>query len=153
MDLTAKTPEPRAAKSVGAASVSISRHSPRGPAKLSSEVGPETFLTQIREHLDQLRYRAAQRLARKAAGRFPGHPEIRRMHQALNEWTARSRPASGRDTSEEFEWLENPPASARGKWVALVGSEAVALADTLIEVVASLKSMELPKTPLIHRLD
>ncbi len=56
-------------------------------------------------------------------------------------------------TDEEFEWLRSPPQWARGKWVALLGSEAIASADTLAELVEALKPMELPRQPLVHHID
>ncbi len=155
MDPSAKSPLPMSAKGGDAASSSISRLSPREGEETASfvEHGTESILAEIRQHLDQLRYRTAQQLAREAAERFPDHGEIQTMHLALNEWSVKTRPASGRDTSEEFDWLRNPPASAHGKWVALVGSQAVALAESLAEVMAALKSMDLAQTPLIHRVD
>jgi hypothetical protein len=55
-------------------------------------------------------------------------------------------------THEEFAWLKSPPEWAYGKWVALVGSEAVAVADTLAEVDEILSSKTLAKTPLIHHV-
>ncbi len=75
------------------------------------------------------------------------------MNRGLNERQVRTRPATGQGRAEELEWLRNPPESVRGKWVALVGKEVVATADALAEVMESLKSMTLPKTPLVHRID
>jgi hypothetical protein len=76
-----------------------------------------------------------------------------RLNRGLNEWTVRRRPASGQGRSEEFEWLRNPPESARGKWVALVGGEMIAAGEALADVLELLKSMDLPKSPLVHRVD
>ncbi len=114
---------------------------------------PDDMLKRIRAHLVEGRYRTAQRLAGEAVARFPEHPEIRTMNRGLNEWKVRTRPASGQGRAEELEWLRNPPESARGKWVALVGSRLVAAGEALAEVMESLKSMDLPKTPLVHRVD
>lgn len=75
------------------------------------------------------------------------------MNRGLNQREVRTRPASGDGRSEEFEWLRNPPESARGKWVALIGSEMVAMGEALAEVMESLKTMNLPKTPLVHRVE
>ena len=75
------------------------------------------------------------------------------MNRGLNERRVRTRPATGQGRTEELEWLRDPPESARGKWVALVGNQVVATAEALAEVMESLKSMNLPKTPLVHRVD
>ncbi len=142
-------PVPMTAKSSGISTSS----SPAGLRNTSSKARAEVTLEEIRAHLGEGRYRTAQRLAKKAAARFPDHAGLRTMNRGLNERQVRTRTASGQGRAEEFEWLRNPPESARGKWVALVGNEVVAAAEALAEVMESLKSMNLPKTPLVHRVD
>ncbi len=100
-------------------------------------------------------YLPARSLAAEALKRFPDHDRVR---WAWNIFEQRGRarvgkggPEPGRE--EEFEWLRNPPQWARGKWVALVGSEVVASADTLAEVAASLRGQHFPRRPLAHRID
>ncbi len=107
---------------------------------------------EIRAHLLEGRFRTTQRLAREAASRFPEHPEIGRLQRALNERTASRKPASGRDLSEETVWLRNPPESVRGRWVTLIGTELVGGAKTLAELLEELRSKDLPREPLIHRI-
>ncbi len=75
------------------------------------------------------------------------------MHRGLNGGRASTYPSEGHSRREEFAWLRESPASARGKLVALVGSEMVACADTMSELMAALKSMNLPKMPLVHRIE
>ncbi len=110
-------------------------------------------MEEIRAHLGEGRYRTAQRLAKLAIAQFPDHAGLRTMNRGLNQRRVRTSPATGQGRSEELEWLRNPPESMRGKWVALVGNEMVAAAEALAEVMESLKSMNLPKTPLVHRVD
>ncbi len=153
MEPSAKSPLPMSAKRANGVSAPIPRSRRREEVAPCPEEGADGVLAAIREHLGELRYRAAQKLAREAAARFPDHGEIQTMHRALNDWSAETRPATGRDTAEEFEWLRHPPASAHGKWVALIGSQVVALAESLAEVIAALKSMDLAQTPLIHHVD
>jgi hypothetical protein len=74
------------------------------------------------------------------------------MNRALNEWTTGTNSSAGHDRSEEIAWLQDPPKAARGKWVALVGGEAVAMAKKLEDVMETLDSMVLPKPPLIHQV-
>ena len=157
MATTSDPPSPMIAKSgdsAGSASpTSSERPRQHDEQRLPPARRPGEQLKRIRAHLVEGRYRTPQRLAGEAAARFPEHPEIRTMNRGLNEWKVRTRPASGQGRSEEFEWLRNPPESARGKWVALVGSRMVAAGEALAEVMESLKSMDLPKTPLVHRVD
>ena len=49
--------------------------------------------------------------------------------------------------------LKDPPEWARGKWVALVGPEAVAVADTLDDLMTALGTKEYLKDPLAFRID
>ncbi len=157
MATTSDPPSPMIARSgdfAGSAyPASSERPRPREDQRLPSARRPDDMLEEIRAHLVEGRYRTAQRLAAQAAARFPDNPEIRTMNRGLNEWKVRTRPASGQDRTEEFEWLRNPPESARGKWVALIGRRMVAAGEALAEVMESLKSMDLPKTPLVHRVD
>ncbi len=136
-----------------ARSSGISTSTTVGSVKASSKARADAALEEIRTHLGEGRFRTAQRLAKVAVVRFPDHPGLRIMNRGLNERQVRTRPATGQGRAEELEWLRNPPESVRGKWVALVGNEVVAAADALAEVMESLKSMTLPKTPLVHRVD
>ncbi len=75
------------------------------------------------------------------------------MHRGLNRRRASTRPADGHSREKEFAWLRNPPESARGQLVALVDDEMVASAQTMSELMTILKSMDLPKMPLVHRIE
>jgi hypothetical protein len=110
------------------------------------------LLALIREHISMGRIVQARELAAKGAERFPGHAELANAHRVLAVGKATPRPGTEPSTDEEFEWLRNPPEWAYGKWVALVGREAVAVADTLAEVMDTIRSADLPKKPLVHHL-
>jgi len=157
MDPTHGPSSPMIARSLDSAKSTALRSSskprPEEEASIPPHAQPDAVVDEIREHLLEGRFRSAQGLAKAAAARFPEHPEIRKLNRGLNEWTARTKPASGRDMSEEFAWLCHPPVSTRGKWVALIGSEMVGAADTLAELVEYLRSESLPEEPLVHRID
>jgi len=122
---------------------------------LPPDACPDAIVDEILALLGEERFRSARRLAEEAIARFPEHRRVR------NAWTifdtrGKARVTSGGpepDTDEEFEWLRHPPEWARGKWVALVGREAVAAADTLAEVLETLRARTFPKRPLVHRVD
>ncbi len=123
-----------------------------GEGRVASD--PEAILGEIRSLLADGQVLKARRLAAEAASRFPGHAELQSAERVLNEGEA-TIGAGGPEprTDEQFEWLRHPPEWARGKWVALLGPRAVAAAETLGELVESLKSMSLPQQPLVHRVD
>jgi hypothetical protein len=157
MATESKSPSPMIAKSPDLSSsptpAGTRKASPRPGSSRVARTRPDALLEEIRAHLGEGRYRTAQRLAKSAAARFPDHAGIATLNRGLNERRVRTRPATGQGRTEELEWLKNPPPSAKGKWVALVGSQVVAAAEALAEVVASLEAMTLAKTPLVHRVD
>jgi hypothetical protein len=110
-------------------------------------------LNEIRSRLGDGHFRVAQRLAAEAAARFPEQPEVSRMNRALNERQVWTRPASGRDTAQEFRWLKNPPESVRGMWVAVLGSDVVAASENPEDLLDSLRSKDLSRSPLVLRVE
>ncbi len=112
-----------------------------------------TVLEEIRAHLENYRFRDAQRLAKEAASSFPEVPAVQKMNRALNDRRAKRRPSTGRDSTQDFLWLKDPPPEARGKWVALAGSEVLALGTKLTDLVESLSTEDLSKKPLLVRVD
>ncbi len=75
------------------------------------------------------------------------------MNRALNHRKIRTHPATGRDTAQEFRWLKKAPESARGMWVAVVGSDVVAASENPQKLVETLRSEDLPASPLVLRVD
>ena len=109
--------------------------------------GADRFLEEIRQHTRAGKIRTAQRLVRAAVTRYPEDPELQKAHGILVGSRAKTRPGTGRNLREEYAWLRNPPAEYRGCWVALIGAEVVAAADTLEQLRASL-SAHMGPTPL-----
>jgi len=141
---------------------SVPQSSPRQPEArrkdepgLPPDVDADTAAKRILALLEKDLYLPARDLATEAIARFPDHPRLKLIWRVFDNrgksWIAPGGPEPS--TDEEFEWLRHPPEWARGKWVALVGSEAVAVGDTLKEVAESVRSQNLPKRPLVHRID
>ena len=139
----------------------LARHSGGGTESTRSEVSPEdvrdpdAVAQEVLALLGKERYRSARSLAAEALARFPDHARVRGIWGIFeNRGKAKISPLGAQpSTDEEFEWLKHPPEWAAGKWVALVGSEAVASADTLAELEEAIDSMNLPKMPLAARID
>ncbi len=155
MDPRPTSPNPMAARSSQAAGGAVSSVPPdRGvETMIAPGAQADAVHQEIRTHLGEGRYRKAQRLAKEAAARFPDHPGIRTMNRGLNDWRVTTHTATGVDRTEEYAWMRNPPESVRGKWVALVGSEVAAAADTLAEVIEILRPRQLPKPALMLRVE
>ncbi len=115
---------------------------------------PDAVVEDILSLLSEERFQTAQRLASEAAVRFPDHRRVANVRRIFHRsGKAVRRPATEPNRREEMAWLRNPPESVRGKWVALVGSEMVAAADTLPKLAKSLRSKSLAKPALVHRVD
>ncbi len=140
---------------VSTATVSPAATSPAigGDMAIPPGATPKAVLDEIRRLItDHLI--AARRLAARAASRFPDHRGITNANRILNEGEATV--GSGENEpirEEEYEWLRHPPESARGKWVALLGSELVGMARSLAELIELLRSKNLERQALVHRID
>lgn len=116
------------------------------------DLGPGAVLGRLREFVEAGQLNAARRLTEEASRRFPDHDEIQRARHILRAAEATPNPFAQPTTAAEIEWLDNPPAEARGNWVALVGSELVGMAETLAELMNQLKTKNLQRLPLVQRL-
>lgn len=146
----------RAAESAGTdASLRPAASSPAGEPRLPPDGDPDAAVEKIIALLRDDRYLPARRLATEAVARFPEHAGVKKVWRVFDNRGKATIGSGGPEPSadEEFEWLRHPPEWARGKWVALVGSEAVAVGPTLAEVTAAVRSQNLPKRPLVHRID
>ncbi len=112
----------------------------------------EGVLALLREGL----HLQARDAALRAAQQFPGDSRIGRLAGALDPRSkARVNPSAPRqpDRTKDFAWLRNPPAWARGKWVALAGGVVVASGDTLAAVQRVLHNAKRSGPLLVHRVD
>ncbi|HEX9732045.1 MAG TPA: DUF5678 domain-containing protein [Thermoanaerobaculia bacterium] len=121
---------------------------------LTVDDDPDSAIDKVMLLLDEDRFLTARQMAAEALARFPDNRRVRGAWSIFdNRNKAKVSPMGPRPSRrEEFAWLRNPPAWAYGKWVALLGSETVAVADTLAEVLEILKSKTLSRQPLVHRI-
>jgi hypothetical protein len=125
------------------------------PSEVSPGANPEAVAEQILALLDKGLYLPARNLAKEAAARFPEHARLQKLWYFFDN-RGKARPSAlppQPGTDEEFEWLRHPPAWAHGKWVALIGSKAVAVGDTLKEVAEAVRHQSLSRQPLVHHID
>lgn len=111
----------------------------------------ERLLGRIHEHVRAGRIRIAQSLARDSAVRYPEDSEAKKACRILTGGEATPRPKTGRSLRDEYRWLRSPPDEYRGCWVALVGEEVVAAADTLAKL-RELLPPQLERAPLAVHL-
>jgi hypothetical protein len=126
----------------------------RNAPLLTPDDDPDSAIDKVMLLLDEDRFSTARRMAAEALARFPDNRRVRGAWGIFdNRNKAKTSPLGPRPSrGEEFTWLKDPPEWAWGKWVALIGCEAVAVADTLAEVLEILNSKTLSKQPLVHRI-
>ena len=126
-----------------------------GSARLSSpfeySYEPESFLAAIHRALEEGSLEEARRIAEEGAARFPGHEELERKRRLLHPGKVVSVPRKNSPSRRRaFERLDQEAPRLRGKWVALSADEIVATADSLAELLAVVRPMNLENPPLIH---
>lgn len=138
-DSTARRPTPRPAETAHGLDLE--------PGRPANEV-----LDTVQDLLAIGRLKTARSLVERALRRFPDQPELGRLSRFLALREAKSNPLVEPSTSEEIDWLTDPPENARGRWVALIGRQVVAMADSARELKKTLRSLDLARSPLVHRV-
>lgn len=110
----------------------------------------EGVLELLRQLIAKDQVTAARRLLDDAGRRFPDDAGIRLARRVLAEGTATSSPFVQPTATAEVEWLNEPPEEVRGKWVALIGSQLLGMADSADELMASLRSKNLQQLPVVQ---
>ncbi len=126
-------------------------HGPSG-FDLASNSQPEDVVETVKELLSIGRLTQARKLVESALGGFPNHAELGRLSRFLDLRKARPNPDVEPSTQDEIAWLTDPPDSARGCWVALIGRQVVAMTDSIHELKVALRSLDSSQKPLVHRV-
>ena len=113
-------------------------------------VTPDRVLDLLREVIEADRIGTARRLLADAPRRFPDDPKIRTARRVFAESEATPNLFVQPTAGAEIEWLRQPPDDARGKWVALIGSKLVGIADSAEELFASLRSERFEQFPVVQ---
>ncbi len=148
-----RTPPPMLAKAAEPVAGRTPSRSPQAPSQLlPAEARPEDVLERLHELIENDQIGTARQLVAEAAHRFPQHGRIRLAKRILNDGKAIPDPYVQPTVAAESDWLDNPPQEARGKWVALIGSELVGMADSVEGLMKSLASKNLELIPLVHHV-
>jgi hypothetical protein len=120
-----------------------------GPGRESSSLADR-----IRALLNAEEIPAARRLLHSSLLEFPEDPELLRIQKALAPPRIQRRRVVDFDRSQEVAWLADHRDDPRyqGKWIALLGAEVIAAAESYQELVSTLRAIAPPRTPLVHRL-
>ena len=108
------------------------------------------YVELIQDHLAHGRILAAQKLFEFARDLIPSDSKLAK---ALAPPKIKKSDRRDVDRSAEFHWLDMNSGRFRGQWVALVGDNLVASAESLDELLSTLRASPPPGKPLIHHLD
>ena len=112
---------------------------------------PESFLAAIHRALEEGSLEEARRIAEEGAAKFSGHEELERKRRLLQPGKAVSVARKNAPSRRRaFERLDQEASRLRGKWVALSADDIVATADTLDDLLAIVRPMNLEHPPLVH---
>ncbi len=123
-----------------------------GEKLLLPDARPEDVFALLRSLIETDQINRARRLTREAAERFPGNDKIRLAKRILADAKATPNRYAQPTATAEIEWLANPPEEARGKWVALIGSDLVGTADSADELRRSLRGRSFEHYPVVQHL-
>lgn len=125
-----------------------------GTASASTSSSAAELVAAIESLLQSQQFLAARQVAARAAKAHSGHPWLELANRVLNPTRIAARPSSdnGIDRSKELDWLRSRSSEHRGKWVALLGDELIACADSFDEVLREVRSRDLADHPLVHRI-
>ncbi len=147
---TTKIPPPMLAKSRGSGPGTTRAEGRAEAPLLPTKAAPEDVFDLLRDLIADDRVGTARRLLAEAVRRFPDHARIKLAQRVLAEGKASPNPFAQPTASAEIEWLREPPEEARGKWVALIGSELVGMADSAADLMAFLRSKHLDQLPVVQ---
>lgn len=110
------------------------------------------YVSLIRVMLDRDQVASARTLLSVAIAEQSGDKELRRVAGVLAFPTSAKKALRDRDRTGEYGWLTLHGAEHRGQWVALVGDELVATANSLKQLLLSLETAGRKDDALIHRV-
>ncbi len=144
--------EPESARDLQSPSARSGRVEKATDQGVSPDARPEDVLERLRQLVAEDRLIAVRQLSVEAAHWFPEHGKIQLARRVFSEAEATPNPFVQPTTAAEIEWLNNPPEETRGKWVALVGSELVGLAETLEDLVKKIAGKNLQQLPVVQQI-
>ena len=150
------SPSPLLARSADSSALQGTSKPPQrarpGERLLPRDADPDDVLPLLRSLIETDQIERARQLTFEAVRRFPGHEQIRLARHILSVSKATPNRYVQPTATAEIEWLENPPEEARGKWVALIGRDLVAMADSPQELRTVLQDKKFDQYPVVQHL-
>lgn len=117
---------------------------------MASEVYAFPYALLLRSLVEEGRILEARSLLDFAGELIPRDSRIREI---LAPPRIRKIPEKGFDRGAEIHWLKTNAELYRGKWVALLGDELIASAESLKDLLARVNEIAPARKPLVHRIE
>ena len=111
---------------------------------------PEVLLDSIRFLIESEDLAGAKQRAAEAAALFPDDPAIQQANRFFRPRRVAPSASMAPDRSRAFARLDQEGPALRGRWVALSEDDVIASANTLKELLAVIKPIELAFPALVH---
>jgi hypothetical protein len=119
----------------------------------ATEADVQPFALALKTLLESEQLTPARRMLDAAPAHILTDPLVARMRALLAPPVVKRVERRDSDRSQEYRWLRTEAPNYRGRWVALDGERVVASAESLSELREALKTLPLPRAPLLHRID
>jgi hypothetical protein len=120
--------------------------------KVAHEDVEASWVSRIRERLEEADLKGARKLVAEALEAGAAGPRLERLQKLVAPTKVSLSPIKGFNRSAELRWLEQHWKEYEGQWVAILGEDLVAHAETLDELLADLKAHPTAIPPILHYL-
>ena len=119
---------------------------------LNQDEEPGAIVKRIRQLLGEGQLQDARSLVNQALQTYPNEPELLRIQRLITPGRVTSMADCYPDRKTEFNWIACNRVKHRGKWVALIGEQVIAMEDDAEALMQALKHQDLSTSPLVHHL-
>jgi hypothetical protein len=119
----------------------------------AKETGPTLALERAKNFLSDGCIIDARQVLQEALLRWPKDQGLLRLQRVISPGRVVAKEKQYKDRRSEISWIAENRQTYKGKWVALMGDQLIAMADDLKTLLDDLRERQLEEAPLIHRLD
>ena len=120
---------------------------------LAAETGSAFELMYVKYLLEEGRVTMAREILQRILQQYPADEKLLHFYNAIAPGKVVRTNMHYSDRSLEMDWIRVNSSVYRGKWVALLGANIVAIGDDLKSVLRMVQEQQPHATPLIHHMD
>lgn len=110
-------------------------------------------IERVKDLLGYGRLKAALQLLEQALQKYPTNERLLKLHWAVSPGKVERVDVRYSSRDEEVAWIKANQAKYQGKWVVLLGSRVLGMADDLKTAMRMAEEQQYEGTPLIHLLE